>query len=387
MVNTAGNGLFYTSAALFYTRSVGLSPGEVGIGLTLAGALSLLIGIPAGHLADLRGAREMLLVCCVLQALAMAAFLLVDDFASFLVVAIAYTCIDRAAGSARGGLLASVLLPADRVQGLAYLRSVTNLGIAGGAMLAGVAIAVGTREAYAALIVGNAVSFVIAGAVVMRLPRTEPRVAGPHGGMLVAMRDRPFLAVTVLQSLLAVHYVVLDVAMPLWVDRSTNAPNWVVAALFVLNTSVCVLFQVRVSRSVIDVRTAALAVRRGSVLLALSCPIFWAASGRSASVAVAVLVAAVLVNVVGELLQASGSWGLGYGLAPDHAQGQYQGLYGTGMAASRMIGPVLVTVSAVEGGLIGWSALGTLFLVVGAATVPVAAWAQRSRPLSDRTMR
>lgn len=322
------------------------------------------------------------MLCCVLEGLAMAAFLLVDDLTSFLAVAIAYTCIDKAAGAARSALLARVIPPAERVQGLAYLRSVTNLGIAGGAMLAGVAIAVDTREAYAALILGNAVSYVLAGVVVVRLPRTGPRPAGPHGGMLVALRDRPFLAVTVLQSLLAIHYVVLDVAMPLWVDRSTNAPNWVVAALFVLNTVICVLFQVRVSRRVTDVRTSALAARSGSVLLALSCVVFWAASGRSAEVAVALLVAAVLVNVVGELLQASGSWGLGYGLAPDHAQGQYQGLYGTGVAASRMVGPVLVTVTAVEGGLAGWVVLGGLFLAAGVATVPVAAWAERSRSLA-----
>ena len=86
LVNTFGNGLFYTSAALFYTRSIGLSPSQVGVGLTVAGLLSLLVGIPAGHLADLRGAREVLMALLVAQGLALASMALVHSLGAFVVV-------------------------------------------------------------------------------------------------------------------------------------------------------------------------------------------------------------------------------------------------------------------------------------------------------------
>ena len=42
LVSAIGNGAWYTSWALFLTRSVGLSPGQVGLGMTVAGAVGLL---------------------------------------------------------------------------------------------------------------------------------------------------------------------------------------------------------------------------------------------------------------------------------------------------------------------------------------------------------
>ncbi|MCU1673415.1 MAG: major facilitator superfamily 1 [Frankiales bacterium] len=378
-VNTFGNGLFYTGSVLFFTRSVGLSPGQVGFGLTLAGALGLLAGIPFGHLADRRGAREVLVTLMVAEGFAMAALALVHSFGAFLLVACTYTVLDRGANGVRQGLIASAFPPAERVRGRAYLRSVTNLGIALGAAFAGVALQVDTRAAYVALVLGDAVTYLLAALVLLRLPRSIRAEHPPEGGMLLALRDRPFLVVTVLNGVVGMHYVLLEVAVPLWVTRHTDAPRWTVALLFLINTACCVLFQVRAARSSVDVPSSARAVRNGSALLALSCLVFAASGGRSAGIAIAVLIAAALVNVTGELMQASGSWGLGFGLAPESGQGQYQGLYSTGFAAASMLGPLVVTLTAIRYGTAGWVALGVLFAAAGAATVPAAAWAERSR--------
>jgi MFS family permease len=382
LVNTFGNGLFYTAAALFYTRSIGLSPGQVGLGLTLAGLAGLLVGVPAGHLADLRGARELLLVLYVAEGAVMASLLLVDSFATFLLVVSLYLCTDKASNAVRQGLIANAFPPQERVRGRAYLRSVTNVGIGAGSALAGIAIAADTREAYVALVLGDAVTYVLAAVVLARLPRTVPRTTPHEGGMLLALRDRPFVAVTALSSLLAMHYVVLEIAVPLWVDRHTSAPTWTVAMLFLVNTTVCVLFQVRASKGSVDIPSSARANRTGALLLGGSCVVFAASDGLGAVAAVVVLVIAALVNVAGELFQASGSWGLGFGLAPDTHQGQYQGLYSAGFATSQMLGPVVVTATCISLGRPGWLLLGGLFVAAGAALVPVSAWAERSRALS-----
>lgn len=382
LVNTLGNGLFYTSAALFYTRSIGLSPGQVGLGLTVAGLLGLLVGIPAGHLADLRGAREVLIVTLVLEAGAMASFALVHGFTGFLLSSIAYLCVDKASNAVRQGLIASAFPPEERVSGRAYLRSVTNLGIGVGSAVAGVAIAVDTREAYVALVLADALTYLGCAAVIARLPRREGAVRkAEKGGMLVAVRDRPYLVVTAVGAVLNLHYVLLEIAVPLWVDRYTSAPRWTVALLFLVNTACCVLLQVRMSRSAHDVPSSARTQRTGGLLVAGSCVVFALSDHGSAAVAVAVLVLAALVNVAGELQQASGSWGLGFGLAPETSQGQYQGLYSTGFAASQMLGPLVVTATVVAWGVPGWLLMGAVFAAAGVATVPVVAWAERSRAL------
>ena len=378
-VNTFGNGLFFAGSVLFFTRSVGLTPGQVGFGLTFAGALGLLAGVPFGHLADRRGARETLAVIMFAEGAALSCLVLVHSFAAFLVVATAYTVVDRAASGVRQGLVAAAFPPSERVRGRAYLRSVTNLGLALGAAGAGVALQIDTRPAYLTLILADAVTYGLAALVVLRLPRTVLSSDRPPGSMLVALRDRPYVVVTVLNGLVGMHFALLEVGVPLWVTRHTTAPRWTVALVFLVNTACCVLFQVRASRRAADLVSSARSVRTGALLVAASCAVFAASAGHAPAVAVAVLVCATLVNVLGELLQSAGSWGVGFGLAPGHAQGQYQGLYATGFAGALMLGPVVVTGTAIQHGTAGWAVLGALIAAAGALTVPATAWAARTR--------
>src|SRR3954447_26312868 len=73
LVSSVGNGAWYTSFALFLTRSVGLAPAEVGVGLTVAGVLAIVAATPLGHLADRLGAREVYAALLATQAGARAA--------------------------------------------------------------------------------------------------------------------------------------------------------------------------------------------------------------------------------------------------------------------------------------------------------------------------
>lgn len=382
LVNTLGNGLFYTASALFLTRSVGLSVRQVGVGLTIAGVVGLLANVPAGRLAELLGPREVLAVTTAFAAVFMAAYAFVHSFSVFLVVASAELVATNASNAVRQGLIASAVDNVDRLRTRAYLRSVTNLGIGLGSALAGIALHADTRAAYLTLIVGDAATFLVAALMVMRLPHVPPlpRQIG-DGPRLVAIRDRPYVWVVALNSVLSIHNGLLEVAVPLWVVRHTSAPRWIVAVLFVLNTAMCVLFQVRASRDVDDIPSSIGALRRSGVLLLAACVLYGVAGGRSRDVAIVLLLGAAFIHVCGELFQAAGSWGLGYGLAPDELQGQYQGLFSMSYAVSNMLAPVVVTTVAVGGGFGGWLLIGLVLLSSALALGPVARWAQAHRPV------
>ncbi|HEX6685561.1 MAG TPA: hypothetical protein VF062_22490, partial [Candidatus Limnocylindrales bacterium] len=106
------------------------------------------------------------------------------------------------------------------------------------------------------------------------------------------------------------------------------------------------------------------------------------AEGPSLWIATAILVAAAAVHVMGELRQAAGSWGISFDLAPDHAQGQYQGMYNTGWSLAAIIAPAILTTVVVDWTGPGWIVFGALYAATGAA-VPIAVrWAQRSRVLA-----
>ncbi|WCB95777.1 hypothetical protein DSM104299_04528 [Baekduia alba] len=379
LVNTIGNGLLATAVVLYFTQVVGLSAAHVGVGLTVAGALGLLVGVPLGHLADRTGPREVLFVLLIAEGLTTASYVLVHSYVAFLVASALVVTCNRGSSAVRQGLIAQVLDPAQRVKGRAFLRSVTNVGFAIGSTIAGFAIVLNTHAAYDALILADALTFGGAALLLLRLPRVAPQPASTEDGpRLIVLRDRPYVLVTLLVAIMTMHFSLLDVGIPLWVSGHTDAPRAIIAVIFVLNCVFVALLSVPMARGSDSVEGAARAAVRASFLLAASCVVFALASGPGATVASVILVVAGIVEVFGEMAQAASGWGLSFGLAPDHAQGQYQGLSSTGFALATMVGPALMA-AITAAGTAGWLAFGALFLVTGAATVPVARWAENHR--------
>jgi hypothetical protein len=226
----------------------------------------------------------------------------------------------------------------------------------------------------------DAVTFLLAALLARGLPHIAPVPHTGDGPRLVALRDRPFLVVTALTAVMALHYGLMDVALPLWIVERTSAPTWVVGVLVLANTITVVLFQVRVSRGIGTVREGARANARAGFVLALACVVFAVSGSGGTWLAVTLLVLGALVQVGGELLQAAGSWAIGFGLAPDDAQGQYQGLYATGFSLSAMLAPAVLVALVVTVGWPGWLVLGVVFVVTGLLVPPAAAWALRVPP-------
>ncbi|MDH6463077.1 MFS family permease [Micromonospora sp. A200] len=380
LVNTIGRGTWLTVSALFLTRSVGLSVREVGVGLTVTALVSLIASTPMGYLADRHGPRGIQLAALVASGAFTAALVTVRSFPTFLVVGVLMAVADAASRGARGALIAGAVPADQRVRTRAWLRAVTNVGISVGAVVAGVGLAADTRAAYVALILLDCVTYLLAAVVLLRLAPVPPVPAPTHGPRLIALRDRPFLAFTVLDGLMSMHFGLLNIALPLWIADHTTAPHWLISACMLVNTVTVVLFQVRASRGTEELPGAARAARRAGVVIAVACALFAASAGVPTPAAVALLLAGALVHVVGELWHAAAGWGISFGLAPARAQGQYQGAYGMGMQLGGMVAPVVVTSLAVGWGAPGWLVLGGLFLVLGALVPPVVRWAARTRP-------
>jgi MFS family permease len=383
LVNTTGNGVFFTLSALYFTRIVGLSVAEVGIGLGIAAFVGLLSGVPVGHLADRRGPREVMIALLLVVTVLDLLLLFVSSFAEFVLVASAFMFFERGASAVRGGLIAGLASGPARATTKAYLRSVTNVGMTLGTGIAALALHADTRSAYLSVLFIDVATYALSALLMLRVPHVPPTPAEQTASMFTALRDTPFVAVTLVGAVLAVHYQILEIAMPLWVVTHTSAPRSLVAALMVVNTVVVIAFQVLVARRVVSVRAAVRASVFSSALFVGCCVAFGASAGRSVTVAVALLCLATLLQVVGELWQASASFLLGFELAPDHAMGQYQGLYGMGMGLSTMLGPPLIALLPLGMGVPGWWLLGGILLTAGLLTKPAVAWCERTRPRYD----
>src|SRR4051812_42929296 len=134
LASSIGTGAWYTSWALFLTRSVGLAPATVGLGLTVAGTLGLLATTPLGWLADRAGPREVYAASLAVQAAASLAYLAVGGFAAFLAVACLAEVARGGAGGARNALVLALSPRDDELGTLGLLRSVSHVGWAVGAL-------------------------------------------------------------------------------------------------------------------------------------------------------------------------------------------------------------------------------------------------------------
>ncbi|REK89382.1 MFS transporter [Streptomyces inhibens] len=374
-VYTVGSGLYLTAGVLYFTQAVHLPASQVGLGLGIAGVVSLAVGIAVGHLADRHGARGVYATTLVVQALATAGFVLADSFWPF-VLAVCTATGARAAGlAARSPLIRHY--GGDRPQQFrAYLRAVTNIGISLGALLAGWAVQVGTLPAYQLLVIGNAIAFAASAAVLVFLPPVTPGppVGGPRW---IALRDRPYLLITALDGIMAIQFKVLTVAIPLWLVEATTAPRWLVSGTMLVNTVIVIALQVRASRNIGSPAAGGGAYRRSGVAFLVSCSLISLSAGIPTWAAVTLLMTAVLIHTVGELWHSAGGFEVSFALAPERATGQYLGVFGLGAGLADAVGPTLLISLCITWGRPGWYVVGALFALTGLAAPFAVRWAQR----------
>ncbi|MYT33687.1 MULTISPECIES: MFS transporter [unclassified Streptomyces] len=369
--NLLGRGAFMASSALYFTKFAGVTPGQLGVGLTIAGATGLLSGVPFGHLADRRGQRDVAAVLLILSALAAVCFLVVDGFVQFTAVAVVFTFIERGAYAARQAVLSTLTAGEDATLARAQIRTIGNLGVAIGSGIAGLAIWVDTRGAYLAVIGFNAVSYLICGLILFALPRIAAVPVKPGASKLPVLRDRRYVAATMVNMIMVIHFAMLDIGFPLWIVQYTSAPHWMTAVLILFNTVGCVLFQVSASRRIGTLDSARRSWRLAGFLFLGTCVLTGLTNGVSGVGAGVLLLVAAGLHLYGEIIQSAAGWVISIDLAPSGQNGQYQGLFTTGFAFSQMVAPFVISTLVIENGTIGWVCLGATFALAGIAMTPV----------------
>ncbi|MEV0096302.1 MFS transporter [Streptomyces sp. NPDC050738] len=382
LLNAFGRGLVFPLMVLYFTRIVGLSTTAVGIGLTIAGGCGLFAGVVAGRASDRFGSRPVLTALWLCCGTVMASYSLIGSYGAFLVAVICFAVCSQSSSGVRSALYAEVMEPSTRVEGRAHLRMVTNVSMGIGGALGMLALQADTRAAYTVMLLVNAGCFAGAALLVWRLPvRRKVARSGAEPDAPVsrwqAVRDLPFLTVTVLNGILVLQYSLLEIGLPLWVSQNTDAPRWSVALIAILNCALVALLQVRVTRRIDGLPRAVRAMGRSGLLLGLACLVFALTAGLPPLWAVAVLAVGAVIQVLAEVLSAAGGWTLGYALADARSQGVYQGVYSTGFSAATMAGPALITLTAIEHGTAGWITLAILFTTAGLGFAPAVRWARR----------
>jgi MFS family permease len=376
---TVGGGILLGSSTLYLTRTVGMSTDEVGLGLTLGAAVGLVAGPLAGQVADRRGPRAVHIATMFTGGLATAGFVLVRTLWELALVSL-LTALVGAAGQASRAPLIRAVAQGRPTWFLSYQRAITNVGVMVGILIATIGIQLDSGPVYIAMILAGASTFFGAGIILTRLPHVPPLPMPPGHKRWVALSDRPYLAVALLNGAMSLHLAIPAFALPLWIVNHTSAPRPTVTGFVLVNGLLIVALQVRVSRGVVDARTAGRRMGWAGAALFLATGLIGVVARVPPMTAVLLLLAATVAYTFGELWQAAASFELAFGLALPQAQGQYSGAFGLGAGAANAAAPAILAATCLDHGLAGWLGLGALLFALGIVARPVVRWAERTRP-------
>ncbi|MCX4395997.1 MULTISPECIES: MFS transporter [unclassified Streptomyces] len=389
-VDRTGSGLWAASSVLYLTFVTHLSAQQIGVLLGVAGVAGIAGSPLAGRLAGRFPVRSLLVGCHLLRLVTLVLVLVCTGFDALLpVVAVTYLG-DRAAKTLEM-LFATRAAGERRAAYQALSRSAANAGYGVGAGIAAIGLAVGTTGAYRVLILGNALSFVVAAVLVWRTGEPSgsavevarsggaaPAARGEGKGVVRGggpWRDRGYLKFVLLDIPMNLDDSILAVGLPLWLVNRTSAPHALVPAFLVINTVLVVVLQLSVSKRAEGPRRAARAVLLYGVLMLACCGFLAVATRGGAWAAGAVLLAAALLVTLAELMRSVSSWELAVLLAPQDARAAYLGVAGMSQSIQKSAGPPLLTGVVMAAGPAGWLVLGAA--VAGLAVVQSRACARR----------
>lgn len=367
-LDRSGTGVWAAGCVLYFTFVIGLDARRLGVLLGAAGVAGIAGSPLAGHLAGRFPVRRLLIAAHLLRLGTLCALLVVTRYEVLLAV-VALTHLGDRAAKTLEMLFATRVAGERRATYQALARSSANAGYALGAGVAAIGLAVGTREAYQALILANALSFLAAAILVRRTgePREPGRVAARTGGPTdrppapsSPWRDRGYLRFVLLDIPMNLDDSILSVGLPLWLVTRTDAPHALVPAFLVINTVLVVALQLRVSARVGQPHQAAGAVAVYGLTLSACCVLLALSTGAGAWAASAGLLLAAVLATAAELMRSVSSWELAVSLAPERARASYLGVAGMSQSVQKSAGPLLLTGAVMPAGPAGWIVLGAV---------------------------
>jgi MFS family permease len=328
-----GQGTFLTGSAVFFTQVVGLHAAQVGLGLTIAGVVAVLVAYPAGRVVDRFGPKRLWTAGTVASGALFAAWPFIDNFAGYVAMVIGFEIIANAGGAGRNAYILDVMSEDERVATQAYMYSALNVGFTLGAVLGGVALAFDDLAIIRWLpLLTVAIAAVNAG-FILRLPRaphdvrsadrSAPRVRPRSRGPL---RNVGWMAGNLFSGTMYTNQVLLNVVIPLWLVQATDAPHWLLAWLFGTNTVLCVFLPSYTSRGLVTLSDALRSVRISGAFFVVACLITMATDSTDGFLTI-FLVWLGHVAVTGcELYFSGASWAFQAKLMDPARRGEYTGV-------------------------------------------------------------
>ncbi len=379
-IDAMGSGVWMPVSMLYFLAVTPLDLVQVGLALTLGSVFTLPLSLVVGQVVDRYGAKRILQVGNILQAVGFAAY----PFAHTVPTVAAVIDVASVGRTAFWGsfspMVAAISEPGERERWFGFLGALRNSGFAVGGLVAAGVITIGTRPVYTAVVLVNAASYLASFVLMSGVAATERRTPSRQGGgWREVLGDRGYRWLVGCNFAYAMTEMSLIVVMPVYIVRMLHLPGWLSGSVFVINTVMIGVGQgLIVNRMTGAVRTRIVTLAAG--VTAASFALMYAAGLASKPVAIGVVLVAAVVYTIGEMVAGPVLSALATESPPEHLRGRFLAVYQLSWNLSGVVAPVLYAWLLDRGALSAWSGLAAMALLGAACCVPM----RRLLPLAGR---
>jgi MFS family permease len=325
-VNAFGAGMFFPFALLYYQAVTDLGVANIGVALTAATLVTLAAGPVAGSLVDRFGARRLVVLSQVIEAIGFLGYLMVSSAPSLFVAAMIATAGTRMFYASFSTLIAELVRGAEQDRWYGLVGVSQSIGASLSGIVASVLIGSIGTGGFRVIIIANACCLIVSAILIGsgRGRRTGIRASQARlpTSYAVVLRDRVFLKVVASNGLFILCSWLPGIALALFATEALGVPLEWVAGIGFLQTGFTIALQTRVTgRMKFVPRTRSMQVA-GAVWM-IACGLFALALWVPRTAILPWIVVTGLVFTVANLLYVPASRALAASLAPAEARGRY----------------------------------------------------------------
>lgn len=378
-IDATGRGLFAYFYLLYLTRDVGFKLSTAGAVLSAVTAVGLAITPVAGSLVDRVGAKRMLVTSQIVCAIGYFGLLFVTPSIPVLFLTAGLVTIGECIfWVGYPSLVSHMAQDAERDRWFAFMGMARTAGIGLGGLIAAGVLAVAHDNGYRYLLMGNVVTFIIAGVLIfLRAPNPRAQVvaAKESGGWSAVVRDRAIMQLALAHGLGVLAILIVFQGLPLYVIDILDLPGWVPGILLFVNTVIlatCQSVGLRLVSGWLRTRVYVLA----SVIWVVGATLFAISDIIPHWMVIPYLVLAMILSSGGEVFHFPLNGSVPTALAPEALRGRYLALFSIVWSAAGIVSPTLVSGLISFGG--SWVWAGMAFSAILAAGV--AMWSEQIIP-------
>lgn len=362
-IDSFGGGCAGPLLLLYFNKVADIPLGTAGVMLTVATLFSIAAPAAVGVVIDRVGPRNIVVAAQFAQGVAFTGFFFGRSMWLLFLCSLVMATGQRVFWSAIFSLLADVADEGERDKWFGLGGMMQAGGLAIGALVAGWLLAIGGNGPFLIAMAVNAISFYLAGLLLLRLhPSHHERTKQETGPAPLLRKDRAFLVLIGANTLLALCTMMLGVGVPVYVTEALTVPKWLVGVLIAATSVVLATGQTLVVRHTEQRRRTNVMVIAGityaawALLMALQIhiPGGWV---------VPVLVLATACYAFADVLHAATNNALSAAIAPEIGRGKYLSYWQYSFTFSSVLAPAFFAQLFEVHHELPWVALAVLALV------------------------